>query len=80
VVPNESSRWGHFRVAWPILETFQTETGGLKHNEIKEHGFYRTKEWVLAEYDRVAAAETSDVPYESTLKQKPGDGPRHPAR
>ena len=29
-----------------ILETFQTETGGLKHNEIKEHGFYRTKEMV----------------------------------
>jgi hypothetical protein len=39
-----------------ILETFQTETGGLKHNEIKEHGHYRTKDWVLAEYDRMAAA------------------------
>jgi hypothetical protein len=63
-----------------ILETFQTETGGLKHNEIKEHGYYRTKEWVLAEYDRMAAAEASGVPYDSTLNPEPGSGPRHPAR
>ena len=35
-----------------ILETFQTETGGLKHNEIRDHGEYRTKRLVLAEYDR----------------------------
>ena len=63
-----------------ILETFQTETGGLKHNEIKEYGRYRTKEWVLEEYDRMAAAEASGVPYESTLPDQPGHGPRHPAR
>jgi hypothetical protein len=61
-----------------ILETFQTETGGLKHNEIKEHGRYRTKYWVLAGYDRMAAAEASGVPYEPTLPDKPGSGPRHP--
>ncbi|MGH3281070.1 MAG: Eco57I restriction-modification methylase domain-containing protein, partial [Trebonia sp.] len=63
-----------------ILETFQTETGGLRHNEIKDHGYYRTKEWVLAEYDRMAAAEASATPYESTLEPKPGSGPRHPPR
>jgi hypothetical protein len=63
-----------------ILETFQSETGGLKHNEIKEYGRYRTKEWVLEEYDRMAAAEAAGVPYESTLAEQPGHGPRHPAR
>jgi hypothetical protein len=63
-----------------ILETLQTESGGLKHNEIKEYGCYRTKEWVLAEYDRMAAAEASGLTYESTLNPKPGSGPRHPAR
>jgi hypothetical protein len=25
-----------------ILGTFQTETGGLKRNEIKEYSYYRT--------------------------------------
>lgn len=63
-----------------ILETFQTETGGLKHNEIKEHGHYRTKDWVLAEYDRMAAADAAGRPYESTLEKGPGSGDRHPAR
>ena len=63
-----------------MLETFQTEAGGLKHNEIKEHGCYRTKEWVLAEYDRMAAAEASGARYESTLDPRPGSGLRHPAR
>lgn len=63
-----------------ILETFQTEKGGLKHNEIRDHGFYRTKEWVLEEYDRMAAAEASGVPYVSTLEKQPGSGDRHPAR
>jgi hypothetical protein len=33
---------------------------------------------VLAEYDRMGAAEASGVPYESTLPDKPGSGPRHP--
>jgi hypothetical protein len=34
----------------------QTETGGLKNNEIAKYGTYRTKCLVLAEYDRMAAA------------------------
>ena len=63
-----------------ILETFQTETGGLKHNEIRGHGEYRTKRLVLAEYDRMAAADAAGVPYESPLALPPGQGPRHSAR
>lgn len=63
-----------------ILETFQSETGGLKHNEIRDHGEYRTKRLVLAEYDRMAAADAAGVPYESPLEVSPGQGPRHPPR
>ena len=63
-----------------ILETFQTETGGLKHNEIRDHGEYRTKRLVLAEYDRMAAADAAGVPYESPLALPPGQGPRHSPR
>lgn len=63
-----------------ILETFQTETGGLKHNDIAKYGAYRTKDLVLAEYDRMAAADTAGIPYKSPLTQPPGHGPRHPAR
>jgi hypothetical protein len=62
-----------------ILETFQTETGGLKHNEIKEYGVYRTKKLVLDEYDRMAAADAARAPYRSSLAVPPGQGPRHPA-
>lgn len=63
-----------------ILETFQSETGGLKHNEIRDHGEYRTKRLILAEYDRMATADAAGVPYESPLTPPPGQGSRHPAR
>lgn len=63
-----------------ILETFQTETGGLKHNDIAKYGTYRTKNLVLAEYDRMAATDTAGIPYESPLTPLPGHGPRHPER
>jgi hypothetical protein len=63
-----------------ILETFQSETGGLKHNEIRDHGEYRTKRLVLAEYDRMAAADAAGIPYSSPLALPPGQGPRHPVR
>ena len=63
-----------------ILETFQTQAGGLKHNDINKYGTYRTKELVLAEYDRMAAADTAGIPYKSPLTPPPGHGPRHPAR
>lgn len=70
-----------------ILESFQSDSGGgLKNNEINKYGTYRTKELVLAEYDRMAAAGLSlAVPlvdgenYTSTLTPPPGHGPRHPA-
>ncbi|MFF5183446.1 Eco57I restriction-modification methylase domain-containing protein [Streptomyces sp. NPDC000345] len=69
-----------------ILETFQSESGGLKNNEIAKYGEYRTKQLVLTEYNRMAAAGlTLENPlvdgenYTSTLTPPPGHGPRHPA-
>jgi hypothetical protein len=70
-----------------ILETFQSESGGgLKNNEIAKYGSYRTKDLVLAEYDRMATAGVSlHTPlvdgenYTSTLTPSPGHGPRHRA-
>ncbi|MFZ4173976.1 Eco57I restriction-modification methylase domain-containing protein [Streptomyces griseoincarnatus] len=70
-----------------ILETFQSESGGLKNNEIAKYGEYRTKRLVLAEYDRMARVGlTLENPlidgenYASTLTPPPGHGPRHPAK
>jgi hypothetical protein len=67
-----------------ILDTFQTETGGLKNNEIARYGTYRTAKLVLAEYDRMApAAPGLNRPladgdtYLSPLCPPPGHGPRH---
>ncbi|MEV6000359.1 DNA methyltransferase [Streptomyces griseomycini] len=69
-----------------ILETFQSESGGLKNNEIAKFGEYRTKRLVLTEYNRMADAGLSlDKPlkdgenYTSPLTPPPGQGPRHPA-
>ncbi|MFF7276184.1 Eco57I restriction-modification methylase domain-containing protein [Streptomyces griseorubiginosus] len=69
-----------------ILETFQSESGGLKNNEIGKFGEYRTKRLVLTEYDRMATAGLSlEKPlvdgetYTSPLTPPPGHGPRHPA-
>ncbi|MEW2072074.1 DNA methyltransferase [Streptomyces sp. NPDC013433] len=65
-----------------ILDTFNV----VRDNDMKEHGTYRTKELVLAEYDRMAAAGlTLETPltegesgtYRSTLTPPPGQGPRH---
>ncbi|GAA2884030.1 N-6 DNA methylase [Streptosporangium fragile] len=69
-----------------ILETFQSDSGGLKNNEITKYGTYRTKDLVLAEYDRMAPAGVSLATplvdgenYVSPLTPPPGHGPRHPA-
>ncbi|WP_411573512.1 Eco57I restriction-modification methylase domain-containing protein [Streptomyces fradiae] len=71
-----------------ILESFRSESGGLKNNEIAAFGEYRTKRLILAEYDRMATAVlTLETPltdgesgtYRSTLTPPPGQGPRHPA-
>jgi hypothetical protein len=70
-----------------ILESFQTENGGLKNNEITKYGEYRTKRLVLAEYERMAEAGlTMETPLidgkndTSTLTPPPGQGPRHEAQ
>ncbi|MEV5927699.1 hypothetical protein ACPCSG_09135 [Streptomyces cellulosae] len=69
-----------------VLESFRSESGGLKNNEIAKFGEYRTKRLVLAEYDRMAAAgltlenpltEGESGTYRSTLTPPPGQGPRH---
>jgi hypothetical protein len=65
-----------------ILDTFNV----TRDNDIKAHGTYRTKDLILAEYDRMAAAGlTLETPlkegesgtYRSTLMPPPGRGPRH---
>ncbi|MEU5641924.1 Eco57I restriction-modification methylase domain-containing protein [Streptomyces milbemycinicus] len=65
-----------------ILDTFNV----VRDNDTKAHGEYRTKNLILAEYDRMAAAGlTLETPltegesgtYRSTLTPPPGQGPRH---
>ncbi|QZL08370.1 N-6 DNA methylase (plasmid) [Streptomyces sp. BHT-5-2] len=68
-----------------ILDTFPI----VKRKDEAAHGTYRTKDLILAEYDRMAAAgltletpldESESGTYKSTLTPPPGQGPRHPAR
>ncbi|MFJ6408525.1 Eco57I restriction-modification methylase domain-containing protein [Streptomyces hydrogenans] len=65
-----------------ILDTFNV----TRDNDIKAHGEYRTKNLILAEYDRMAAAgltmenpltEGESGSYRSTLTPPPGQGSRH---
>ncbi|WP_328724574.1 Eco57I restriction-modification methylase domain-containing protein [Streptomyces sp. NBC_00259] len=65
-----------------ILDTFSV----VRDNDIKTHGEYRTKNLILAEYDRMAVAgltlenpliEGESGTYLSTLTPPPGQGPRH---
>ncbi|WP_438492025.1 Eco57I restriction-modification methylase domain-containing protein [Streptomyces asiaticus] len=65
-----------------ILDTFPI----VRRKDEAKYGSYRTKELILAEYDRMAAAGVSlENPlvdgenYTSTLNPRPGHGPRHPA-
>ncbi|MGQ5603569.1 Eco57I restriction-modification methylase domain-containing protein [Streptomyces sp. EKS3.2] len=66
-----------------ILDTFPI----TKRKDEAKYGTYRTKDLILAEYDRMAAAGlTLENPlvdgenYTSTLTPPPGHGPRHPAK
>ncbi|MFI0895010.1 Eco57I restriction-modification methylase domain-containing protein [Streptomyces sp. NPDC020983] len=68
-----------------ILGTFPI----VKRKDEEKYGAYRTRDLILAEYDRMAAAGLSlETPltegesgtYLSTLTPPPGQGPRHPAR
>lgn len=65
-----------------ILDTFKV----VRDYDMKAHGEYRTKNLILAEYDRMAAAgltlenpltEGESGTYRSTLTPPPGQGPRH---
>ncbi|MDI3420125.1 Eco57I restriction-modification methylase domain-containing protein [Streptomyces luteolus] len=65
-----------------ILDTFPI----VKRKDEAAHGTYRTKDLILAEYDRMAAAgltldtpldESANGTYRSTLNPPPGQGPRH---
>ncbi|WP_186779380.1 Eco57I restriction-modification methylase domain-containing protein [Streptomyces salinarius] len=65
-----------------VLDTFNA----ARDNDIRAHGEYRTKNLILAEYDRMAAAgltlenpliEGEAGTYRSTLTPPPGQGPRH---
>ncbi|WNM29953.1 DNA methyltransferase [Streptomyces sp. Li-HN-5-11] len=66
-----------------ILDTFPI----VRRKDEAKYGTYRTKDLILAEYDRMAAAGlTLEDPlvegknYTSTLTPPPGHGPRHPAK
>ncbi|MFD5878851.1 Eco57I restriction-modification methylase domain-containing protein [Streptomyces yangpuensis] len=66
-----------------ILDTFPI----VRRKDEAKYGSYRTKELILAEYDRMAEAGIClDSPlvdgenYTSTLTPPPGHGPRHEAR
>ncbi|NYF59359.1 Eco57I restriction-modification methylase domain-containing protein [Micromonospora purpureochromogenes] len=63
-----------------IMETFPI----VKRKDEAKHGAYRTKELILAEYDRMAVAGVNltnplvdGENYTSTLTPPPGRGPRH---
>jgi hypothetical protein len=38
-----------------IMDSFQTDTGGLRNNEIAKYGRYRSKEMILEKFDRLSA-------------------------
>lgn len=66
-----------------ILDTFPI----VKRKDEAKYGTYRTKDLILAEYDRMAEAGVGlDTPlvdgenYTSTLNPPPGHGPRHAPR
>lgn len=58
-----------------VLDSFSV----LRKYEERDHGEFRTKRLVLAEYDRMAEAAATGTPYESSLEPAPGFGPRHDA-
>jgi hypothetical protein len=58
-----------------ILDSFFV----VRRYEERDYGEFRTKRLVLTEYDRMAEAAATGVPYESSLDPAPGFGPRHDA-
>jgi hypothetical protein len=60
-----------------ILDTFATETGGLKHNEIAAYGEYRTRRLVLDAHARMGTPTPQGFCFTSTITPPPGGGSRH---
>ena len=65
-----------------IMDTFRI----VKRKDEAKYGTYRTKELILAEYDKMTAAGVGPTNplidgenYTSSLTPAPGQGPRHPA-
>lgn len=56
-----------------VLDSFAV----MRRHEERDHGEFRTRRLVLAEYDRMADALATGIAYESTLDPAPGFGPRH---
>jgi len=54
-----------------IMETFQTESGGLKNNDIAKYGTYRTKDLILDAYDRMANSDAAGVPMRRRSRRLP---------
>jgi hypothetical protein len=63
-----------------ILDTFATETGGLKHNETAKYGEYRTRRLVRDAHARMSTPTPQGFRFTSTITPPPGGGPRHPDR
>lgn len=63
-----------------ILDTFSTETGGLKHNETAKYGEYRTRRLVLDAHARMDTPTPQGLRYATPLTPPPGHGFRHPAQ
>ena len=63
-----------------ILDTFATETGGLRHHEIAKYGEYRTRRLVLDAHARMDTPTPAGIRYATPLTPPPGQGPRHPAQ
>ena len=59
-----------------VLDSFSV----LRKYEERDYGEFRTKRLVLTEYDAMAKAAETGIPYRSPLDPPPGQGPRHPAR
>jgi len=56
-----------------IMEMFPL----VKRKDLKQHGFYRTKDTILEVYDAMAKAIEADDPYQTVLDPPPGKGSRH---
>ena len=52
----------------------------VRRYDERDYGEFRTKRLVLTQYDAMAKAAETGVPYRSPLDPPPGDGPRHFAR